>query len=154
MKTKARRRSSRRRCAFVVCKKAAGQRRQHRGYCHAHYTNIYASSSLLFCVHTHNRSSSAVAKSNRSPLTCHSSAHWALGDQHTLNSAGGYRHHLLIRDLLPLSMCLRLCDTVTDRSNSTKRTCLQIFIMHVITICFHFVHLNHTTTPMNHEQYT
>ena len=59
--------------------------------------------------------------------------------------------HLLTRDLLPLSMCLHLCDTLTDRSISTKRTCLQIFIVHVIIICFP---LNHTTTPMNHEQYT
>ena len=55
--------------------------------------------------------------------------------------------HLLTRDLLPLSMCLHL----TNRSISTQRTCLQIFIMHVIIICFP---LNHTITPMNHEQYT
>ena len=92
----------RRSCAFVVCQKAAGQRRQHCGYCHAHYTNIYGSSSLLFCVHTHNRSSSAVAKSNGSPLMCHSSVHWVLGDQHTTNRdqlAGGYRHHIFSQEI-------------------------------------------------------
>ena len=105
----------RRRCAFVVCQKAAGQRRQHCGYCHAHYTNIYGSSSLLFCVHTHNRSISAVAKSNGSPLMCHSSVHWALGDQHTTNRdqlAGGYRHHIFSQEIFFPSACAFICVTL------------------------------------------